>query len=171
MGGHSGGQYQNQQGQQYVNKNKQSPVRATLSSASWVLDPDNAQAQAEPQSIPHHRSSNQTVAVAPSPASVARRSLQLRLAQRLAQQEQVVPFPSLHYGGQQAAPAASDAESSQKVNANLLLAMEVGINVNTPHARKLLSNPCVDLDAVILELSAVSIREVLRYNPIYGITV
>jgi hypothetical protein len=152
MGGLSGGQYQNQQGRQYLNKNKQSPVRATLSSASWVLDPDNAQAQAEPQSIQHHRSSNQTVAVALSPAPVARRSLQLRLAQ----QEQVVPFPSLHYGGQQAAPATSDAESSQQVNANLLLAMEVGINVNTPHARKLLSNPCIDLDAVILELSAVS---------------
>jgi hypothetical protein len=159
MGGHSGGQYQYQQGRQYLNK--QSPVRATLSSASWVLslDPENAQAQVEQQTTLHHRNSNQTVAIAPSPAPVAGAMNQHlpprhHIFPQPQQQQQVVPFPSSHYGGQQAAPATSDAESDKKGYANLLLAMELGINVDTPHARKLLFNPCADLGAVILELSA-----------------
>jgi hypothetical protein len=54
------------------------------------------------------------------------------------------------------APAASDAESDNKVNANLLLAMQLDIDVNTPLAQKMLSNPRADLDAVNLELSAIS---------------
>jgi hypothetical protein len=101
------------------------------------------------------------VAVAPSAAPVASAMNQHlpsrhQIVPQPQQQQQVVPFPSSHYGGQQATPATSEAESDKKVNANLLLAMEVGINVDTPQARKLLFNPCADLDVVILELSAIS---------------
>ncbi len=42
------------------------------------------------------------------------------------------------------------------VNANFLQAIAVGIDVTTPHARKLLSRPSVDIGTVILKLSAIS---------------